>query len=299
MAQPVPVLHHAIAVVDVEGFSDPERSELHQDAVRRGLYEALGVAFREAGADIDVCTVEDRGDGAVILIPPTVPTGLLVDQLPHRLVSALLRHNGVVARLASIRLRLALHMGQVRFDPKGLGGAAVIHTFRLVDADELKVALRESTGVLAMIVSDDLYRDVVSPDPGAGPQLYRRVDVQVKQTRAPAWLRTFDQAPVAVRTPAQAPAPDRMLFSVLDELLAIPTLRTESGRQALLEMLRPEIANSVPYNARGRIHVVNLIRTCMDYERGLNELLDILRELEGDSLPVRRLAESLRHWLSD
>jgi hypothetical protein len=116
LAQPVPVLHHAIAVVDVEGFSDPARSEVHQDAVRRGLYEALAVAFRDIGADMDACTAEDRGDGAIILVPPTVPTSLLVDNFPQRLVSALLRYNPVAAHLATIRLRLALHEGQVHDD---------------------------------------------------------------------------------------------------------------------------------------------------------------------------------------
>lgn len=296
MAQPVPALRHAIAVVDVEGFSDPARSELHQDAVRRGLYEALDVAFCEAGTDMTACTVEDRGDGAVILVPPTVPERLLVDQFPRRLVSALLRHNAVAAHLATIRLRLALHAGPVRFDARGLGGAAVIHTFRLADADVLKTALRESAGVLAMIVSDDLYRTVVAPDAGAEPQQFRRVDVHVKHTAAAAWLRTFDHAPVALR---QQASPEKLLSSVVDELLAVPTLRTEDGRRTLLELLRPEIANAVPYNPRPRLHVVNLVRTCLDYERGVPELLEILRELEGDSLPVRRLAETLRHWLSE
>lgn len=293
LAQPVPVLHHAIAVVDVEGFSDPARSELHQDAVRRGLYEALDVAFREAGVDMAACRVEDRGDGAVILVPPTVPENLLVDHFPRRLIAAVQRHNAVAAHLATIRLRLALHAGPVRIDPNGLGGAAVIHTFRLVDADVLRATLRGSSGVLAMIVSDDLYRGIVVNDAGAEPHQYQRVDVSVKHTGgAPAWLRTFDQAPVPV-------SPETRLATVVDELLAVPTLRTEDGRRTLLELLRPEIANAVPYNPRPRLHVVNLVRTCLDYERGVAELLDILRQLEGDSLPVRRLAETLRHWLSE
>ncbi|WP_285744613.1 hypothetical protein [Lentzea sp. NBRC 105346] len=293
MTQPVPVLHRLIAVVDVEGFSDPARTELHQDAVRRGLYEALQLSLSEIGIDPNACTIEDRGDGALILLPVTASAVTVAEQLPARLVSALKRHNAVAAGPATIRLRVALHAGQVREDRQGFGGTAVIHTFRLVDATELRTTLRESDGVLALIVSDEFYREVVARDPASEPEVYRRVDIQVKHTRAPAWLRTFDGRPRKQEQQGD-------LVELVDALLAVPTLRSEDGRRTLLELLRPEIANAVPYNPRPRLQVIGLLRTCLEYERGLENLMATLRDIEGgESLPIRRLGEIVRHWLSD
>jgi hypothetical protein len=86
-------VHRAIVLVDVERFGDPARTNTHQLAVREGLYRALEQAFAEAGVAWSVCTTEDLGDGALVLVPPDVPKIRLVDQLPNRLAVALRRHN--------------------------------------------------------------------------------------------------------------------------------------------------------------------------------------------------------------
>ena len=66
-------VHRAIMVVDVEGFGDPARTNLDQLAVREALYEALARAFAESGIGWGSFVSEDRGDGALILIPPGIP----------------------------------------------------------------------------------------------------------------------------------------------------------------------------------------------------------------------------------
>jgi hypothetical protein len=80
-------VHRAIMVVDVERFGDPARTNLNQLAIREALYKALTEAFAESGIGWDSCVSEDRGDGALILIPPEVPKTRLVAGLtrarPH------------------------------------------------------------------------------------------------------------------------------------------------------------------------------------------------------------------------
>ncbi len=192
MPQQWPMRHPAIMVVDVARFTDPVRTLTHQRAVHEGLYSVLHGAFAEAGVDLDTCTVEDRGDGALILVPPQVDKSRLADQLPSRLIAGLRRHNAVHSAEASIQLRVALHVGEVYQDRYGAVSQAVNLAFRLLEAPDARSALRSSTGVLALIASDDFYRTVIVHDPAADPGSYWRIPVSVGDTSTVAWLRLPD-----------------------------------------------------------------------------------------------------------
>jgi hypothetical protein len=106
-------VHRAIMVVDVERFGDPARTNLDQLAVRDALYKALARAFGKSGISWGSCAREDRGDGALILIPPEVPKTRLVTGLPDRLAAAVSRHDGRCGVHERMRLRVALHAGEV------------------------------------------------------------------------------------------------------------------------------------------------------------------------------------------
>jgi len=177
-------------VVDVERFCDRSRTNLDQLAVREGLYKALTQAFSTSG--IVGVNCEDRGDGALILIPPDVPKTRLVTSLPTRLMAAIARHNAGRAEPERMRLRVALHAGEIYHDAHGVAGASINHAFRLAEAPALKSALDASPGVLALIVSDWLYDEVVRHDPSAVPGSYRPVWVIVKETAAAGWIRVPD-----------------------------------------------------------------------------------------------------------
>ena len=184
-------VHRSIMVVDVERFGDPARTNLDQLAVRDALYRALAQAFAESRIGWDSCVSEDRGDGALILVPPDVPKTLLVTGLPGMLAAAVSRHNAGCSVPERMRLRMALHAGEVYQDAHGVAGAAVNHGFRLAEAPELRSALAASPGVLAVIVSDWFFSEVVRHDPAARPGSYRRVPVIVKETAAAGWIRVF------------------------------------------------------------------------------------------------------------
>ena len=179
-------------VVDVERFGDPGRTNLNQLAIRDGLYQALIQAFGGSGMEWETCESEDRGDGALILVPPEIPKAYLVTTLPGMLVAAVSRHNATCAGPEQMRLRVALHAGEVYRDAHGVAGSAVNHAFRLAEAPALRSALAASPGVLAVIVSDWLFSEVVRHDPAAEPSSYRKVQVAVKETAAVGWIRTSD-----------------------------------------------------------------------------------------------------------
>ena len=82
-------------------------------------------AFGRAGISWDDCGHEDRGDGVFVLVPAEVPKGLLAESLPSALVTALRAHNGAHPGPERIRLRMALHAGEVRYDEHGVTAAAV------------------------------------------------------------------------------------------------------------------------------------------------------------------------------
>ena len=181
-------------VVDVERFGDPARTSLNQLAIREALYEALAEAFADSGIGWDSCVSEDRGDGALILIPPEVPKTRLVAGLPGMLAVAVSRHNKGSSVPERMRLRVALHAGEVHRDAHGVAGVAVNHVFRLAEAPVVRSALAASSGVLALIVSDWYFTEVVRHDPAAEPGSYRQVQVIVKETAATGWIWVPDAA---------------------------------------------------------------------------------------------------------
>lgn len=181
-------LHRTIVVVDVAGFTDPSRTMAHQKDIHESLYEVITQAFAESDLDLKKCEIGDRGDGMMILLPAEIPKSPLADRLPNRLVAALKRHNATRATPARFKLRIAFHSGEVHTNAHGAVSPAVNFAFRIVEAHAAKRALRISDEVLAVIVSDLFYREVIAGDPAANPERYQTIPVEVKETKSTAWL---------------------------------------------------------------------------------------------------------------
>jgi class 3 adenylate cyclase len=87
------------------------------------------------------------------LVPPEVPKNLLVSHFPQELSVALHGHNQAHAAECGIRVRVAVHAGEVLRDGHGVTSTAINSAFRLLEAGDLKQALRDSPGVVALIAS--------------------------------------------------------------------------------------------------------------------------------------------------
>ncbi|MFD0691755.1 cyclic nucleotide-binding domain-containing protein [Actinomadura fibrosa] len=196
----------SILFTDIASFSDRARTDDDRRLVRRAMYDLLREAFEESRLSWSACYREDRGDGALIVVPPAVPTVSLVEPIVSRLAVKLRAHNRRAGDAVRMQLRVALHVGPVVPDREGVSGEAVIQAARLLDAPVLKAGLADSDADLGFIVSDHVYDTVVRHASGTvDPLTYRKVKVRVKETRTRAWM--YLAAGTVPRTPALRTAP--------------------------------------------------------------------------------------------
>ncbi|NKE62146.1 hypothetical protein FXN61_37530 [Lentzea sp. PSKA42] len=181
--------HCTIVAADIEGFGQHNRNNINQVRIRHGMYKAMQAAFDAAGIPWSSCRREDRGDGVLVLASADVRKTLFVDHLPNALVEALKRHNRIHPPRERIRLRLALHAGEINYDQHGVTGSAINHTSRLLDAEVLRSALANSSAVLAVIGSAWFFDEVIRHSELSHAKAYRRAEVSNKETTTQAWVR--------------------------------------------------------------------------------------------------------------
>lgn len=309
-------MHQTICTVDIAGYGSMDRTRPNYVALRAGMYASVQQAFAEAGIPWNECFQQDVGDSILALAPSTVPKGAFAGLLPTALVTALGVHNAVHPPEERIRLRLALHAGEVTRDEYGVAAPAVIHACRLLDAQPLKDALAGSPGVLAMIVSDWFYTDVIRHHGEYAPEDYRRISVDVKETNGVGWIRLPDH-----ELPAEAPAEvaaelslierppivrqEASVFTVpvllpaspefydaVDALEDIPCMRDEHMRSLVIDQLR--YGGTIRYISTRRGHITAILRRAVDFEGGLMELVAAIRGQEPNgSIPLKRLLSVL------
>jgi tetratricopeptide (TPR) repeat protein len=227
------VEHHTIVVVDVEGFGARRRTNTHQLVVRDGLYRVVRTAFDTIGVPWADCYREDRGDGMFVLAPASATKALFVDPLPRGLIAALRAHNDSRPDAERIRLRMALHAGDVHHDAHGVTSASLNLAFRLIDAAPLKAALASSPGVLAVITSEWFFEDVVRHHAAALPATYRPISFSQKETTASAWIALPDHPYPPAIAPTTPPGPQPW---VVPRQLPL-TVRDFTGRVEFLTAL--------------------------------------------------------------
>jgi class 3 adenylate cyclase len=187
-------LHRAIVAVDIEDSTS--RTDTEKAQLRVLLYSLVEEALRLAGID-DRCRdpLIDRGDGILALIRPLdrAPKSLLLNSVVPELAELLRQHD---ARRpdAYLRLRVAIHAGEVQYDRRGCFGEALDITFRLLDAPVVKRELRQIVSPLVLVVSDDIYRSVVHHGFGGvdDKSFLPRVNVNLAGRHHRGWIKTSD-----------------------------------------------------------------------------------------------------------
>ncbi|MBP2320148.1 tetratricopeptide (TPR) repeat protein [Kibdelosporangium banguiense] len=198
-------MHRTILVLDVAGFGDLRRTHHHQMAVRDGLYSLVKNSFTAAGISWASSYKEDRGDGVLIIVEPATAKGVFVEKLPPALVAALRDHNAGHRAEEQIRLRMALHAGEIHYDSHGVVGRAVNLAFRLGDSQTFREVMSSTDEPLAVITSQWFFDEVVWHSSVAAD--YHRIQISAKEVDTTAWL----SFPATGAQPAQtvAPPPDR------------------------------------------------------------------------------------------
>jgi hypothetical protein len=176
-----------MAAVDICAFGG-RRHEDVQLHLRDRMYEYLAGAFGMTRLPWLECYREDRGDGVLMIMPPAVPAEALLDPLAHHLNFLLRRGNRLASDTARLRLRLAVHAGDVHRDANGVAGHAVNLLFRILDADRFKKVLTASNSDLGLIVSDQLYMTVTQRAGLVDAEAYQQINIRRKETRTRAWV---------------------------------------------------------------------------------------------------------------
>jgi CRP-like cAMP-binding protein/tetratricopeptide (TPR) repeat protein len=324
-------LNCSIVFTDVAGFSDPVRNDGDREVVRAAMYDILRSCLDAAGVPWAGCYREDRGDGAVVVVPPTISTHRLVDPLLAELAARLRQYNRRASEVVRIQLRVALHVGPVARDSEGLTGQAVITAARIIDAPVLKARLAAEHADLIFAASDYVYDHVVRNCGGqVDPVAFEHMECQVKETHVSAWAHLAGRmAPPpglgAVPPPAPGAAPGPLPVAPLPVAPPLGKLPHEvRGRDGLIAELRRALR---PYPRRAsRAFVVAgmaglgkstvaLTAARMARERGYrvwwvraadsalltSGMLEVLRELgapEAVTAPVREGARTApgRAW---
>ncbi len=111
--------------------------------------------------------------------------GKFLAGLPQRLT----RHNRDRPEAERIRLRLAMHAGDVLRDPDPIHGEATVLVCRLLDAEELRACLKATEQPLAAIVSQTIYDNIIKQAyPPIDPLEWERVITATKEGARQAWV---------------------------------------------------------------------------------------------------------------
>jgi hypothetical protein len=172
---------------------------------------------------------------------------------------------------------------------------------RLIDREgdwvrrELAFAFQHGIPVIPVLLKDTP-RDAHQPSPADLPDDIRRLatlqSVEVGQRHLDTHLSRLAAQILRVLPAGNSPVrvPRETFYSLVDALEAIPCLSTDDTRAVLISQLRPAIAGAVRYSPQRRIHTMNIVRSCLDYEGGLAEMIATIRHIEGpDSLPFQGL----------
>jgi hypothetical protein len=81
---------------------------------------------------------------------------------------------------------------------------------------------------------------------------------------------------------------------IVNGLLDCPTMSDGELRRAVLRKLPAKIANIIRDAPQSKLHVTNIVDTCLDYAEGLTELVEVLRGFEEDSQPMQTLDKVLK-----
>jgi cyclic nucleotide-binding protein len=181
-----------VLLTDVVSFGADERNDEDREIIRQATSDMTRLALDPAW---DVCRCEGRGDGHLVVAPPSIPTAQVMEWLLTVLPRELKRHNRIYSKYVRIQLRVALDVGPIVEDAEGVSGKSIIQAARMIDAPAFKQAIADADANLGIIASPFVYDTAIKPGRGSlDPTTYTEVPVLVKEARTSGWMQLIGPA---------------------------------------------------------------------------------------------------------
>lgn len=176
--------------MDIEGFGSTTRTDPIRAGLRRALEKIVTEAISGLGDSNFVQASGDTGDGKWILFMSTLPKTRLVERFIPDIETQLRHYNEAASTAARLRLRIGLHHGELIPDDGGHSGEALNHTFRIIDNDVVRNALRASSKSSVLVVSGDFYEKIIKPGFGSiDATAFSPLEITNKETTTIVWLQ--------------------------------------------------------------------------------------------------------------
>jgi class 3 adenylate cyclase len=186
-AEPV---HRTILVLDIVEFAHPQRTDPARLRLREQLYELIHQTLIAAGVDPEHAPCVDLGDGVMVLLDPQLAATRVVEVIIGRLRASLAARNRRAPGGERLRLRVALHRGEILIDPHGFVGGALVEASRLSNAAALREQLAATAADLGLIVSDQVWKQLTwSRHDLVDPGVYQPVSLSAHAITTRAWMR--------------------------------------------------------------------------------------------------------------
>jgi len=161
--------------------------------IRNVLFAALKGALKYSEINLSNCRQQDTGDGVQLIMPDQAWKAQLLHPFAEAFAERLRTHNLTADPSTQIKVRIALHAGDIHFDSNGEAiGQPLEVAARLLDASPAREALAANdsrSAPLSVILSQHFYDETVLRGyPGIDRDRFHRVSVSVKKYTAPAWL---------------------------------------------------------------------------------------------------------------
>jgi len=83
---------------------------------------------------------------------------------------------------------------------------------------------------------------------------------------------------------------------IVDALLACPSIRDNSSRNAVLQQLASEIVDAIQADSRAKIHVTNIVNSCLNFPDGLMAFVETIRFFDGGTRQMQALDAVLKPY---
>ncbi|WP_156184888.1 hypothetical protein [Allosalinactinospora lopnorensis] len=205
-----PPLRRLTIAVDAESYSS--RNQHGQLQLQRDLLAILHQACENGDLNRLEWDRQQQGDGELAILPPGTVEDRTISDFVGELDKALYHHNKMLNHEYRVRLRVAVHQGNIRIGDNGFVGKAVVAVCRMRDNDQVRRVLAgHPKSDLVLVVSESIYSDVIEEGTHA---LYRWrfdpivIDEPAKDFRANAWIYVPDSAsqPESFLDPDAVPA---------------------------------------------------------------------------------------------